>query len=299
MKVERVCLQCSKHFYTYFRVAKYCSIRCSSQAKVGVIRPAWRRKVARVCLQCGTHFKVKPSQIKYTGAKFCSPVCVHQYYNNPKHRRGSIERICQQCGAKFFSYRSRVESGIGKFCSNECRYAWLHKRMRALWQNSEYYTEATRKKRSQAQKESWQNPVIVARRLRGLCSRPTKPEVQLQVVLDKHFPQFKYNGDFSLGVTLGGLIPDFVNVNGKKEVIELFGEYWHSKDNIRWNYTELGRVMAFNSVGFRCLVIWDNELGDEQILIDKIQKFIKSSPRVKQVERGEEVMEFVNKLGEE
>lgn len=31
-------------------------------------------------------------------------------------------------------------------------------------------------------------------------------------------------------VGIGGLCPDFVNCNGKKVIIELFGDYWHDLD---------------------------------------------------------------------
>jgi len=53
---------------------------------------------------------------------------------------------------------------------------------------------------------------------------PTSPELCLGGLLDKHFPgEWRYTGN---GDTLiGGKSPDFLNVNGQKAVIELFGDY--------------------------------------------------------------------------
>jgi very-short-patch-repair endonuclease len=103
--------------------------------------------------------------------------------------------------------------------------------------------------------------------------RPNKPETQLQQVLDAEYPhQWKYTGDGKL--IIGGYNPDFANCNGRKLLIELFGDYWHTKKADKWSDTELGRVMAFNSLGFRCLVIWEHELGDPEEVVLKIRRFM-------------------------
>jgi len=107
--------------------------------------------------------------------------------------------------------------------------------------------------------------------------KPTKPEKQLEAILNKHFPQYKYNGDGRLGITLGGFIPDFPNVNGEKDLIEIFGDYFHSSEVLgdRWQGSELGKVMIYNSLGWRCLVIWEHELKEfpEKKIVAKIKTF--------------------------
>jgi len=117
-------------------------------------------------------------------------------------------------------------------------------------------------------------------RLLAANRRPNKLERNLANLLDEHFPQFKYNGNFELGISLGGLIPDFVNVNGQKEVIELFGDYYHSPEvtNNDWRRSELGKVMAYSSVGYHCLVIWEHDLNSKSKdeIISAISKFTKT-----------------------
>jgi len=83
-------------------------------------------------------------------------------------------------------------------------------------------------------------------------STPTGPEVWLGVYLDRRYSgKWIYNGDGSQGVVLGGKIPDFVNANGWKAVIEVFGAYWHPEEE------EVERVGGYKQLGYNCLVIWE------------------------------------------
>ncbi|GAI66057.1 unnamed protein product, partial [marine sediment metagenome] len=86
------------------------------------------------------------------------------------------------------------------------------------------------------------------------------------------------NGDGRLGVTLGGQTPDFVNIDGRKDLIEVFGDYYHSPEVLkaRWQGSELGKIMIYNSLGWKCLIIWASELTDEQAVISKIKRFVKT-----------------------
>lgn len=68
-------------------------------------------------------------------------------------------------------------------------------------------------------------------------------------------------------MTLGGKVPDFVNVNGQKKIIELFGDYWHEPEE------EQERIDLFAKYGYQTLVIWDYELKDVNKLKEKILEF--------------------------
>lgn len=106
------------------------------------------------------------------------------------------------------------------------------------------------------------------------CKKPTKPELRAGELIEKACPQqYKYTGDGTLVINY--LSPDFANINGKKKVIEIFGDYWHGKGAKRWHQTELGRIMAYNSLGFDCLILWASELKSkpEAEIIAKIQNF--------------------------
>lgn len=66
---------------------------------------------------------------------------------------------------------------------------------------------------------------------------------------------------------LDGKIPDIVNTNGKKKLIELFGEHWHSLSD------EEKRINCFKNLGWETLIIWEKELKDRNIVERKILEF--------------------------
>lgn len=127
------------------------------------------------------------------------------------------------------------------------------------------------KTRSQTHKRLWQDPSHVLRMMKARNIQPNKQELKLEGLLQTLCPnQFKYNGDCRLGVVLNGYIPDFVNVNGKKQVIEFFGDYWH-RDPSRGENDRLDR---YHKIGWDCLVVWGSELEETDALTDKIRAFV-------------------------
>lgn len=134
-----------------------------------------------------------------------------------------------------------------------------------------------RYKQSLLSKQLWQNPEYIRKVIKGIGRRPTKPERTIDSILNEHFPEFRYNGDYSLGIMVAGFMPDFVNINGKKEIIEVFGDYHHSPEIIEgdWRRSELGKIMAYNSVGWNCLIIWEHEIKNltKEELTTKIETF--------------------------
>ncbi|GAG86724.1 unnamed protein product, partial [marine sediment metagenome] len=61
--------------------------------------------------------------------------------------------------------------------------------------------------------------------------------------------------------------PDFINIDGKKQIIELFGTYWH-------NVFDIAKVTnIYKQYGFNTLVIWEDELSNENRVVAKIHQF--------------------------
>ena len=82
-------------------------------------------------------------------------------------------------------------------------------------------------------------------------------------ILQKHFPhQWRYCGNFSF--IIGSRNPDFVNIDGRKQVIELYGDYWHKGESGE------ERINHFKEYGFDCLIIWESELGNEEKVRQKV-----------------------------
>jgi len=94
------------------------------------------------------------------------------------------------------------------------------------------HSPEVRAKMSMLLRERWKNPEYSSKVchaiLKGLnAERPNKKEKILLEFLDEYYPnQWKYVGDNS--VNIGGRFPDFININGKKELVEMFGKHWHN-----------------------------------------------------------------------
>mgnify|MGYP001584862925 CR=1 FL=1 len=131
------------------------------------------------------------------------------------------------------------------------------------------HDEETRRKmrKNNKSKELWQNVDFVRKVMKAWKIKPNKPELQLQSVLNELYPnEFKYVGDGE--VIIAGKCPDFINVNGKKQIIELYGDYWHRGQNPQ------DRIKVFEPYGYKTLIIWEKELKDRNKVKHKLIHFI-------------------------
>ena len=85
---------------------------------------------------------------------------------------------------------------------------------------------------------------------------PNKPEALLNELLNTYWPnQWKFVGNGQL--IIDNLNPDFANINGRKQLIELFGTYWHKGQNPQ------DRIDRFAKFGYNCMVIWEHEIKSD------------------------------------
>ena len=107
-----------------------------------------------------------------------------------------------------------------------------------------------------------------ARKLaRARTNKPSLPEKIFITLIEKYSLPFKYVGNGE--VILGRANPDFININGKKQLIEIFGEYYHPVLDIA------RKIEHYRQYGFNCLVLWESELNNEEKAIRKVKAFIK------------------------
>ena len=105
---------------------------------------------------------------------------------------------------------------------------------------------------------------------KGLRVKPNKPEKVLKALLNILLPkEYKFVGDGE--IILGGFNPDFINCNGQKKIIELYGDYWHNrKDAIKRDKL---RLIAYKNYGYKTLIIWEHELKDLEKVNNKVLEF--------------------------
>jgi hypothetical protein len=115
----------------------------------------------------------------------------------------------------------------------------------------------------------WKDPIYAQKVISSNGVRPNKKEWLLLGVLNRLFPDcFEYVGDGSFWIS--GKNPDFKRVDGKKQLIELNGDYWHKGENTRI------RARHFAKYGYRTLFIWERELKRNNIvkLEKKLLRFV-------------------------
>lgn len=139
-------------------------------------------------------------------------------------------------------------------------------------------SEDTLEKKAKAMQKKWSDPVFrentVKSVMRAVHVRPTNPERKLIEIIQKNGFPFKYVGDGK--VVIGGRCPDFINCNGGKQVIEVFGSYWHSpllRRNIRASQCYEATIEAYAEYGFKTLILWENEIGNESLVLRRINEF--------------------------
>jgi G:T-mismatch repair DNA endonuclease (very short patch repair protein) len=138
---------------------------------------------------------------------------------------------------------------------------------------------------SEIMKQRWliNRELEIRRTSQGRKARPTDLEKRIMKLLTDNNLPFDYVGDGK--VILGGLVPDFINTNGRKEIIEAFGCYWHGCQLCHpgSNPDRLGRAdirgAIYQQFGFHTLVIWEHEMKEPDKVLAKVNDWRQSHDR--------------------
>jgi len=214
-------------------------IRTRSEAQKGINRPSGKnhpcynpeKHKEHYCIDCG-------KKIGY-GSKRCSS-CANKI-SGIRRRKIKTYPKCLICGKMLSAYNCKYcKSCFGKI------------RMIKNWKNFNF--------RNKIIKASME-----ARKL-----KPNNIEKELHQFLSRIlYKQYKFVGDGK--VILGGFNPDFINCNGQKKIIELYGDYWHNREIA--NQRDKRRLTTYKKYGYKTLIIWEKELKNKTILIKKILGF--------------------------
>jgi len=121
-------------------------------------------------------------------------------------------------------------------------------------------------------KKLWLQDDYVKKQILSRNIFPNKTEISFLSILNDLYPsEWKYVGDGQ--VIINGKCPDYININGQKKIIELFGDYWHKDQNPE------DRKAIFAPFGYSTLVIWESELKDKRNLFQKLNNFVREEIR--------------------
>lgn len=191
--------------------------------------------------------------------------------------KNKYRALCRSCARRNYRHSEETKQKISEG----------HKGI-TPWNKGKHHTEATKAKISKSNKgrvspnlgkqlsKEHKQKLREARKRRRFPTHHTKPELLFEAICKKYDLPFKYtgNGDF----WIENINPDFVECNGKKIAIEIFGDYWHSpllRDNIPYNQTYGGRKKTLKRYGWKLIVLWESDLkraDAEAFVLTSIQK---------------------------
>jgi very-short-patch-repair endonuclease len=236
---------------------------------IGINQTSVSKRLRRFGIPCRKDGEGNKGVHKWGGTRKCPWISKS---NVEKPRTKQHRTVCVVCGKEIHAPNCRKR----KCCSIECRgklqsqlfkgrkVPWIHKATQTMILNKSSYVLKHNKDADFRKKI-----------LKGLIKRPNNTEKYIINIIHKHNLPFKYVGDGEL--IIGGLNPDFVHISDKK-VIEVFGRVYHDKSksyfDVAYNRTEDGRIECFNKFGYKCLVIWDDELTNEERVLYNIKQFL-------------------------
>lgn len=250
------------------------------------------------CLGCGKDLWVINSRLKRGEGKYCSRKCMGIAFRGRTSWNkglGKNSRVCPICG--------NTKSLLAKVCKKcDHHVPWNKDTKYTPEMKSRLNMKGLKKGRHKGKNMSklkgrnnpMSNPITVAKVMSNpkvqanwfkkghislnkgvipsgeqlrkmlIIRSPNKDEHKLNYILKTNFPkEWKFVGNGK--VSIEGKNPDFMNINGKKLIIDLFGKHWHDESEVE------PRKKLFATYGYKTLILWDYELKDEKYIIEQVK----------------------------
>lgn len=205
--------------------------------------------MVRVCLNCKKKYKTRPSVNK----KYCSFKC-YRYYAVGKNAN------------KPWLGKTRSIEDRDKFSKSHIGIRYVNRKSPVFISQNESFFKKGHTPWNKGKKGCY-TPEQLKKIL--VFRRPNKQEDYLMNLLENLYPkEWKYVGNGE--VIIEGKNPDYININGKKKIIELFGNRWHEKKE------EKERIDIFAKYGYKTLIIWSSELSSKKKLLNKLNNFYRT-----------------------
>lgn len=130
-------------------------------------------------------------------------------------------------------------------------------------------------KMSIGQKKLLESPEALKARISNFAHKYEKSqlEIELEKLLDDWFPnEWEFVGDGS--VSFEGKCPDFIDVNGRKKVIEVYHPYYKIVGYGDIDSYERERKQLFGEYGYDVLFINSDDWNNDGFVIEKVKEFV-------------------------
>lgn len=227
-------------------------------------------------------------------------------WQNQNHREMMAKAARERWQNK--EYRKKNIKGIRKAARTKEHREKLREIQKALWLNESFrnkrtqeirkaHTEESDKKRRKTMLKMWKDKKFREKSIRGMKNlwknkeykeralkailkgsqkRPTSFEKQIIDLCNKYHLPFKYVGNGQ--VIIANKNPDFIDVNGRKLLIETYCKYWKDRKCGGWLNYEKERYKVFAEYGFKTLFLNEDDLirdDNEQHCLNKIKEVIR------------------------
>lgn len=273
---------------------KYVGEKSSMFGRRGQASPRWKGGPITVnCAICGKPIKRSRSELKKARQSYCSRECLSKWKRKNYKGQGNSRWACRLSdlvreaisgkmkgnsnakGAKHpdNAERNRRMARRGKDNPNYGKHTLLgipksleHRKKIGQAKTGSHLSEKTKQKIGHASRLKFRDPEFLRKYQSSLRNSPNRLEQKFDALLQKVLPgKYKFTGNFE--VVIGGKSPDFFNVRDETKVIEIWGDYWHRGDDPQ------DRINYFKRFGYSTLIIWEHELNDENLLVQKLKKF--------------------------
>lgn len=231
-------------------------------AQRGVPRPDWvRKKISNSHKGLKMSKEHRLNMIKAKKAYYSTEDGYKKLAEARKHNKGYVRTekhriIARENSQKYLREHPEIKAKIHSDMAKD-KYS---KTMKELFKDKEYKEDRLRKMRKGVSQHI----------------KPNKVETKLLKLLNIACPyEYKFTGNYD--VIIGGKCPDFTNINGKKKLIEVYGDYWHSEKKIgrTKEKEELYRKEHYLKYGYDCLILWEREINSlsNKELIQRILEY--------------------------
>jgi len=175
--------------------------------------------------------------------------------NGGNWKGGLVTIKCDNCGNIIKKFPSHIKGKVHHFCNNKCWIEW-----------------------SSTNEEDHQHHREMRMKQKNCPVHHTKPELVFEDICKKNNLPFKYTGDGSFWIGKNPSVnPDFVECNGKKIAVEVFGDYWHSpllNQKLGERSTLNYRKKVLKQYGWKLIMFWETDLkrkDAEQFVLNKLK----------------------------
>jgi len=189
--------------------------------------------------------------------------------NNPSFKGGKPK--CIDCGKQLVKYKAKRCLSCANRIKNKGRKRCFRKLPKCINCNKQLSKYKSIRCGSCSKINFWKivdKNKIMKLIFQGLKLKPNKPEKLLNNLLNK---DYKYVGNGKFWIR--GFNPDFININGQKKIIELYGDYWHNK--LDYKIRDKRRLIEYKKQGYKTLIVWEHELKDLDKVKEKLLEFNK------------------------